>query len=91
MHWVPDLPTRLVTYRPRDPEHPKMVATLPEKDDLNPWPRFIEVSSGTAPSLLVTLVILDTRPVSDFGLSLIIRAGEGENVTNQSSNIICVP
>jgi len=59
---------RLVTYLPRAPEQPKMVATRPEKDDLNPWPLFIAVNSGTVdPSDLLMFDILDFLPVSDRG------------------------
>jgi len=55
-----------------------MVATLPEKDDLNPWPFFIAVNSGTVdPSDLLMLDILDFLPVSDRGrASLDISARE---------------
>lgn len=55
------------TALPTAPEAPKTVATVPEKDERYPGPRFIAVNVGTVEASPDTPDIDGFRPVSDFG------------------------
>ena len=66
---MPLFPKRLHTALPTAPVDPKTVATIPEKEDLYPGPRFMEVNSGVEVTSPDTPAIVGRRPVSDFGLS----------------------